>query len=39
MRRKSAIGVCVTRNESGDGVKQIMLSGSAVKVMEGAVEV
>lgn len=39
MRRKSVIGVCVTRNESGDEVKEIMLSGSAVKVMEGAVEV
>ena len=39
MRRESVIGVCVTRNESGDGVKEIMLSGSAVKVMEGAVEV
>ena len=39
MRRKSVIGVCVMRNESGDGVKETKLNGSAVKVMEGAVEV
>lgn len=39
MGRKSEIGVQVLLNEEGDGVGSIVLSGSAVKVMEGTLEV
>lgn len=38
MGRKSEIGVKVTLNSSLTAVEEIVLSGSAVKVMEGVVE-
>ncbi|OCL11132.1 phenazine biosynthesis-like protein [Glonium stellatum] len=39
MGRRSVIGACVTRNEDGDRIEEIQLNGTAVKVMEGFVEI
>ena len=39
MGRKSEIGVTITLNEEMDAVQKMELSGSAVKVMEGVIEV
>lgn len=39
MGRKSEIGVVVRKTESGDGIEEVKLSGGAVQVMEGTIEV
>ena len=39
MGRRSEIGVHITLNEAGDQVEEVVLSGTAVKVMEGTLEV
>lgn len=39
MGRKSEIGVVVKKTESGEGIEEVRLSGRAVKVMEGLIEV
>lgn len=39
MGRNSDIGVVLTLNENHDGVERIELSGSAVKVMQGMIEI
>ncbi|KAK0114000.1 hypothetical protein ONS95_014243 [Cadophora gregata] len=39
MGRKNEIGVEVTRGENGEGIKRVVLSGTATPVMEGTLEV
>lgn len=39
MRRRNEIAVEVTRGENGEGVQRVLLSGAAVTVMEGMLEV
>lgn len=39
MGRKNNIAVEVTRGEDGQGIEKVLLSGAAVKVMEGTLEV
>jgi len=39
MGRPNEIAVEVTRGEGGEGIEEVLLSGAAVKVMEGTLEV
>ncbi|KAH9222363.1 hypothetical protein DL95DRAFT_518717 [Leptodontidium sp. 2 PMI_412] len=39
MGRKNEIGVEVTRGENGEGIQEVVLSGTATTVMEGTLEV
>ncbi|RDW83481.1 hypothetical protein BP5796_04972 [Coleophoma crateriformis] len=39
MGKRNDIGVEVTRNAAGDGIEKVVLSGPAVKVMEGTLEI
>lgn len=39
MGRQNDIAVEVTRDDSGEGIKEVILSGAAVKVMEGTLEI
>jgi PhzF family phenazine biosynthesis protein len=39
MGRQSEISVAIKKTEDGKGIEEVLLSGSAVKVMEGSIEV
>jgi predicted PhzF superfamily epimerase YddE/YHI9 len=39
MGRRNEISVEVERKEEGNGVERVVLSGNAVKVMEGSLEI
>ena len=39
MGRQNDIAVEITRDDSGEGIKEVIMSGAAVKVMEGTLEI